>query len=204
MPRLIYIRAFVPAAPKPELPSVTCADQAAWERWLEQHHSGAPGVWLHFAKRGSAQRTLSYAEAIDVALCFGWIDGQTGRVDEDFYRQRFTPRTKRSRWSQVNVEKATKLVEQGRVRPAGLAAIEAAKADGRWDDAYPPASQATVPADLARALEAHPEAGRFFATLTGSTRYAFLYRLHQVKDPARRAKRIADYIERLSDGRTLD
>jgi uncharacterized protein YdeI (YjbR/CyaY-like superfamily) len=113
-------------------------------------------------------------------------------------------RTKRSRWSQINVEKATALIEQGRMRPAGLAAIEAAKADGRWDDAYPPASQATVPEDLARALEAHPEAARFFATLTGSARYAFLYRLHQVKDPARRANRIADYVVRLSAGRTLD
>jgi uncharacterized protein YdeI (YjbR/CyaY-like superfamily) len=161
-------------------------------------------VWLHFAKQGSAHRTLSYPEAIDVALCFGWIDGQTGRVDEDFYQQRFTPRTKRSRWSQINVEKATKLIDEGRMRPAGLAAVEAAQADGRWADAYPPASQATVPDDFARALEAHPEASRFFATLTGSPRYAFLYRLHGVKAPDRRSRRIADYIERLSAGRTLD
>jgi uncharacterized protein YdeI (YjbR/CyaY-like superfamily) len=193
----------VPAAPKPELPSLRCADPEEWERWLEANHAVAPGAWLHFAKKGSAHRTLDYGQALEVAICFGWIDGQVGRVDADFYRQRFTPRTKRSRWSQVNVEKATALIEQGRMRAAGLVAVEAARADGRWEAAYPPASRAEVPEDLAAALEAHPDAARFFATLTGSARYAFLYRLHDVRDPTRRERRIADYIERLSAGQTL-
>ncbi len=179
-------------------------DRAAWERWLDHHHADRPGVRLQLAKRHSSHRTVSYAEAVEAALCFGWIDGQIGRYDEDFYLQRFTPRTKRSRWSQINVEKATALIEQGRMRPAGLAAVHAAQADGRWEEAYPPASRAAVPNDLAAALAARPPAAAFFATLTGSARYAFLYRLHEVRDPTRRAARIADYVERLTAGRTLD
>jgi uncharacterized protein YdeI (YjbR/CyaY-like superfamily) len=194
----------VPRAPhKPELPIHEFPDQAAWERWLEVHHGDSAGVRLKFAKKGSAHRTVNYAEALEVALCFGWIDGQVGRFDADFYLQRFTPRTKRSKWSQINVEKATALIEAGRMRPAGSAAVEAAQADGRWDEAYPPASRAAVPEDFQAALDAAPRAAEFFAGLTGSNRYAFLYRLHHVTDPARRAARIADYLERLSTSRTL-
>jgi uncharacterized protein YdeI (YjbR/CyaY-like superfamily) len=190
-------------APERELPIVEAKDQPTWRRWLSKNHGRAEGVWLKFAKKGSPTPSVSYPEAIEEALCFGWIDGQVRRFDEHFYLQRFTPRRPRSKWSQINREKATQLIEAGRMQPAGLAQIEAAQADGRWDAAYPAQSQATVPADFQAALEANPQARAFFETLTGSARYAFLYRLHDVSDPKRRAKRITDYIERLSDRRTL-
>lgn len=156
-----------------------------------------------FAKKGSPTATVSYGEAIEEALCYGWIDGQVRGYDEHFYLQRFTPRRPRSKWSQTNREKATRLLEEGRVRPAGLSQIEAAKADGRWDAAYPAQSQAAVPEDFQQALQENADANRFFETLTGSARYAFLYRLHNVSTPAARAKRIKRYIELLSAGKTL-
>ena len=186
-----------------ELPIVEAADQRTWREWLAANHQGVPGVWLKFAKKHSPHRTVDYAQALEEALCFGWIDGQVRRFDENFYLQRFTPRRRASRWSQINREKATRLIEEQRMHPSGLAQVEAAKADGRWEAAYPAQSQATVPDDLQRALDANPEAARFFATLTGSARYAFLYRLHNVREPEVRAKRIADYVRRLSAGQTL-
>jgi uncharacterized protein YdeI (YjbR/CyaY-like superfamily) len=189
---------------KQGLPIVQLPDPVAWERWLQEYHATVAGVWLKFAKKGTGVRTVVYAEALEAALCFGWIDGQVARYDEIYYLQRFTPRTKRSKWSQINVEHATRLIEAGRMCPAGLAQVQAAQADGRWEQAYEPQSQATVPDDFQAALDAHPGAAAFFTTLTGSTRYAFLYRLHHVKRPENRAKRIADYIERLSAGKTLD
>ncbi len=189
--------------PKPELPTLQFADAEVWEAWLSEHHDD-PGVWLKLAKKGTGVRTVSYAQALDVALCWGWIDGQTGRLDETFYRQRFTPRTARSKWSQVNRRHVERLIAEGRMQPSGQAAVQAAQADGRWMAAYPAASEATVPEDMRRALDAHPEARAFFETLTGATRYAFLYRLHNVAGPQARAKRIADYVQRLSQRRTLD
>jgi len=185
------------------LPIVEACDQLEWRRWLEQNHQAVAAVWLRFAKKGSPVATVSYAEAIEEALCHGWIDGQVRALDDHFYLQRFTPRRARSKWSEINREKATRLIAEGRMRPAGLAQIEAAKTDGRWDAAYPAQSKATVPADFQHALDQNDQARTFFETLTGSTRYAFLHRLHNVTDPARRAKRIASYIERLSAGRTL-
>ncbi len=192
-----------PVAGTQDLPVLQFPDQAAWERWLHENHAAVAGVWMRFAKKGAPVSTVNYAQALDVALCYGWIDGQVARLDEHFYLQRFTPRTARSKWSQINVRKATDLISQGRMRSAGSAQIEAARADGRWEGAYPPASEAEVPEDLQRALDEHPEAGRFFETLTGSRRYAFLYRLHDLKRAETRAKRIASYIELLSEGRTL-
>ncbi|HUE25198.1 MAG TPA: YdeI/OmpD-associated family protein [Solirubrobacteraceae bacterium] len=186
-----------------ELPIVEAADQQAWRAWLEANHASPSGVWLKFAKKGSPTPSVSYGEAIEEALCYGWIDGQVRAHDEHFYLQRFTPRRPRSKWSQINREKATRLLADGRMRPAGLAQIDAARADGRWDAAYPAQSAASVPDDLQQALDQNPEARAFFETLTGSTRYAFLYRLHHVVKPASRAKRIADYIELLSAGKTL-
>jgi len=186
-----------------ELPIVEAADQQAWRAWLEANHASPSGVWLKFAKKGSPTPSVSYGEAIEEALCYGWIDGQVRAHDEHFYLQRFTPRRPRSKWSQINREKATRLLAEGRMRPAGLAQIDAARADGRWDAAYPAQSAASVPDDLQQALDQNPEARAFFETLTGSTRYAFLYRLHHVVKPASRAKRIADYIELLSAGKTL-
>ena len=186
-----------------DLPIVHVADQRAWRQWLDENHASVAAIWLKFAKKGSPTTTVSYGEAIEEALCFGWIDGQVRRYDEHFYLQRFTPRRARSKWSQINREKATQLLAEGRVHAAGLAQIDAAKADGRWDAAYPAQSQAAVPDDFQRALDERDEAAKFFATLTGSARYAFLYRLHNVSDPGARAKRIASYIELLSAGKTL-
>jgi len=187
-----------------QLPIVEAADRSQWRGWLEQNHASVDAVWLKFAKKGAPVATVSYAEAIEEALCYGWIDGQVRRFDQHFYLQRFTPRRPRSKWSQINREKATRLIAEGRMRPAGLAQVEAAQADGRWDAAYPAQSKATVPADFGRALDQNAGAKAFFETLSGSARYAFLYRLHNVKDPRVRAKRIVDYIERLSAGRTLE
>lgn len=187
---------------KPELPTLQFPDQEGWEAWLSEHHPD-PGVWLKFAKKGTGVRTVNYAQALEVALCWGWIDGQTARLDETFYLQRFTPRSTRSKWSQVNRRHIERLGSEGRMQPPGEAAVKAAQADGRWEAAYPAASGATVPEDMQRALDAHPEARAFFETLTGSTRYAFLYRLHTVVRPQTRAKRIADYVHRLGEGRTL-
>jgi uncharacterized protein YdeI (YjbR/CyaY-like superfamily) len=190
--------------PRPELPVLLFSADADWERWLAGHHSDAPGVWLQFAKKGCETPSVNYAQALDTALCYGWIDGQVRRMDASFYLQRFTPRGPRSKWSQNNRDHVARLSEAGRMREPGLARVREAQDDGRWDAAYEPQSRATVPDDLRAALDEHPKAGEFFATLTGSTRYAFLYRLHHVTDPARRAKRIADYVQRLSAGRTLD
>lgn len=185
-----------------ELPIVECADAGAWRHWLAENHGSVEGVWLRFAKKGSPTPTVTYPEAVEEALCYGWIDGQVRRHDEHFYLQRFTPRRARSKWSQINREKATRLIEEGRMRPAGLAQVEAAQADGRWDAAYEPQSRATVPEDFQTALDANARAAEFFATLSGSARYAFLYRLHQT--PAgKRSERIERYIELLSAKRTL-
>lgn len=190
--------------PKPAPgPMLHCPDDAAWEAWLGDNHATATEIWLQIAKRGCDVPSVTYSQALDTALCFGWIDARKGGLDERFWLQRFTPRGRRSRWSQVNRERALALIESGRMRPAGAAQIDAARADGRWDAAYEAQSRATVPDDLQAALDAHPDAAAFFATLTGSDRYAFLYRLHHVKTAKARARRIAGYIEHLSAGQTL-
>jgi uncharacterized protein YdeI (YjbR/CyaY-like superfamily) len=186
-----------------ELPIVDAADQQAWRQWLEANHDALPGAWLRFAKKTSPTTSVSYREAVEEALCYGWIDGQARGYDAHFYLQRFTPRRTRSKWSQINREKATRLIAAGRMRPAGMAQVEAAQADGRWEAAYPAQSNATVPDDLQAELDRHPDAKAFFATLKGQARYAFLYRLHNVTKPEARARRIADYIEVLSSGKTL-
>jgi uncharacterized protein YdeI (YjbR/CyaY-like superfamily) len=185
-------------------PIVELADQRGWREWLEENHAGHDVVWLKFAKKGAPTRTVTQPEAIEEALCFGWIDGQVASFDEHFYLQRFTPRRPRSKWSQINREKATRLIAEGRMSPAGLEQVRAARSDGRWDAAYEPQSRATVPEDFARELGRNPGAKAFFETLTGSRRYAFLYRLHGVRKPESRAKRIAAYIELLGAGKTLE
>ncbi len=192
------------APARPELPVYAAAGAVEWEAWLRANHVASPGVWLKIAKQGSGEASVTYAQALEVAICFGWIDGQKRGHDDAFWLQRFTPRGPRSRWSQVNREKARALIAAGRMQTAGLAEVHAAQDDGRWDQAYEPQSRATVPDDLQRALDQRPAARDFFATLTGARRYAFLYRLHNVRSPERRAKRIADYIELLNDGQTLN
>jgi uncharacterized protein YdeI (YjbR/CyaY-like superfamily) len=179
------------------------AAAADWEAWLADHHADAPGVWLKLGKKGCPVPSVFYAQALDGALSFGWIDGQVRGLDAHFTLRRFTPRRPRSKWSQINCAHAERLIAAGRMRAAGLAQIEAAQADGRWEAAYAPASTIEVPGDLQAALDGHPDAGAFFASLTGSDRYAYLYRLHHVTDPARRAERIANYIERLGNRETL-
>jgi uncharacterized protein YdeI (YjbR/CyaY-like superfamily) len=194
----------VPETERNGLPILRFDDVPAWEGWLEEHYEASNGVWLQIAKKGSgAAPTVTYAGALESAICFGWIDGQKAGFDDAYWLQRFTPRGPRSRWSQVNRDKATALIEQGRMRAPGRRAVELAQQDGRWDAAYEPQSAATVPDDLQRALDAHPEAQAFFDTLTGATRYAFTYRLHHVKTPAARARRIQNYIELLEAHRTL-
>jgi uncharacterized protein YdeI (YjbR/CyaY-like superfamily) len=190
--------------PPPELPTLECASEADWERWLEDNHSGSRGIWLRFAKRGAPVPTVTHAQALDVAICFGWIDGQVRGLNDTHYLQRFTPRGPRSRWSQINRGKAEGLIAAGRMREAGLAQVAAAQTDGRWDAAYEPSSRATVPDDFQRALDAEPVAREFFETLTGMRRYAFLHRLHHVRTPEARRRRIDGYVELLREGRTLN
>lgn len=192
-----------PSAPL-DLNIVECPDDASWERWLEQHHADASDAWVKIAKKGSGVPSVHYPEVLDTAICFGWIDAVRRPLDETYFLQRFAPRRPRSKWSQVNRDKAQALIAVGRMRPAGHAEVRAAQADGRWDAAYPPQSQVAVPEDFQRALDAEPAALEFFATLKGQRRYAFLYRLHNVKTPSARDRRIASYIELLREGRTLN
>lgn len=179
------------------------ASHQDWERWLDANHGSSPGVWLKLAKKGAPARTVARAEAVELALCYGWIDGQAAPHDDAYWLQRFTPRGRRSKWSRINRDKAEQLIAEGRMRPSGHAEVEAAKADGRWDLAYEPQSRATVPDDFQKALDRNPVAKEFFATLTGASRYAFLYRLHQVRTTERRAKRIATYISMLEEGKAF-
>lgn len=184
-------------APAPELPIILFDDQAAWAAWLDEHHADSPGVWMRVAKKGAPYASVSYAEALDVALCYGWIDSQKKTFDEHSFLQKFGPRGARSIWSKVNREKIHALTEVGRIKPAGIQAVESAKADGRWDAAYDPASTATVPDDLQAALDANRKAKEFFATLNSANRYAVLFRVQTAKKPETRAKRIATLVEML-------
>jgi uncharacterized protein YdeI (YjbR/CyaY-like superfamily) len=185
------------------LPILTFADARAFEAWLEAQGPIAPGLWLRLAKKGAPARTLTKLEAIDAALCHGWIDGQLDKYDDHTWLIRFTPRKPRSRWSQLNRTRATGLLAEGRMRPAGVAQIEMAKSDGRWDLAYAPASAAEAPPDLAAALDANPKAAAFFATLTGANRYAILYRIGAAKTPEALARKITHFVAMLERGETI-
>ncbi len=186
-----------------ELPILPFASAAAFEAWLEAEHAQAPGLWLKIAKKDSGVATVTYAEALDAALCFGWIDGLRRGFDERFFLQRFTPRRRRSKWSKINTEHVARLEAAARMRPAGLAEVEAAKADGRWAAAYEGQRAVTVPDDLQAALDANPAAATFFATLRGANRYAVLYRVQDAKRAETRARRIATFVEMLARGETL-
>jgi uncharacterized protein YdeI (YjbR/CyaY-like superfamily) len=171
----------------------------ALDEWLDANHDSSGAIWLKIAKKGAPRATVSYAEALELALAYGWIDGQRRAHDEHYFRQRFCKRGPRSKWSQINRDRATQLIEQKRMKPAGLAEVERAKQDGRWDDAYEPQSRAAVPEDFQRELDRNPEAKAFFETLKSQNRYAFLFRLRDAKRPETRAKRIAKYIEMLNE-----
>jgi uncharacterized protein YdeI (YjbR/CyaY-like superfamily) len=180
-----------------DLPVLTFETQADFEAWMEANHATAPGVWIKVAKRASGIASVTTQEALDVALCFGWIDGVRKGLDETHFLQRYTPRRPRSKWSKVNVEKATALIERGLMREAGLREVERAKADGRWDEAYDPPSRIQVPPDLQEVLDARPELRAAFERLKSTDRYSILYRMHHAKRPETRARRIADAIARL-------
>ena len=186
-----------------EQPIMTFATQEEFRAWLEAEHATSDGIWMKVAKKGTGIPAMSHDEVLDVALCFGWIDGQRKGLDETYYLQRWTPRRKRSPWSKRNVDKVAKLIEAGLMQPAGFAEIERAKADGRWDRAYHGASSATVPDDLQAALDANPKAAEFFATLKGSNRYAILYRLQDAKKPETRQRRLEKFVGMLERGETL-
>jgi uncharacterized protein YdeI (YjbR/CyaY-like superfamily) len=209
------------------LPVISFESAAAWESWLEAEHASSPGVWLKIAKKGSGPGGkrggpggaaaagpgaggkesgaggVSYADALAGALCFGWIDGQKGRLDDDYWLQRFTRRKPGSRWSRVNTDNAARLIEAGRMRPAGLAEVERAKADGRWAAAYEPQSAITVPDDLAAELARNESARAFFETLNGVNRYAILYRISNAQRPETRARRIAKFVAMLAEHKKI-
>lgn len=189
--------------PPDPLPVVSFGDTDGWDAWLSTHHADSAGVWLTIAKKGSAGRSISYSDALDVALCHGWIDGQKGRLDDDYWLQRFTPRKPGSRWSRNNTDRVSALIASGRMKPAGLREMELAQADGRWEQAYESQSRAAVPEDLASALAADDRARAFFATLDSANRYAILYRIGSAKRPETRAKRIATFVAMLSEHKKI-
>lgn len=182
---------------------VRFATRADFEAWLDRHHEQNQGIWLMIAKTGSTVPSITYAEAIDIALCFGWIDGQKARHDDQYWLQRFTPRSARSRWSEINRNKATELIAAGRMRPAGLDEIERAKADGRWDAAYKGQRTASIPEDLQRELDQDPTAAAAFAELDARNRYSIIWRINDAKRPETRQRRIATYLDMLRRGERL-
>jgi uncharacterized protein YdeI (YjbR/CyaY-like superfamily) len=182
---------------------VECANAAAWKRWLQRHHATSAGVWLRIAKKSSGIASVDHPQALEEALCWGWIDGQRKSQDDQYFLQRFTPRGARSIWSQINRDKALKLIDDGRMQPAGLAEVERARADGRWDAAYASPSAATVPPDQQAALDANQEAATFFASLDSRNRFAVLFRTETAKKAETRAKRIAQFVEMLARGEKI-
>jgi uncharacterized protein YdeI (YjbR/CyaY-like superfamily) len=186
-----------------QLPVLTVADRAAWRAWLQEHHDADSGVWLTLARKGAAAPTsLTYDQALEEALCHGWIDGQIRGGDECSYRQRFTPRRRRSGWSKRNVAIAERLIAEGRMQASGLAEVERAKADGRWDAAYAGPAAIEVPTDLAAALDADPAARTIFENLNGRNRYAVLYRIDTAKRAETRSRRIKEFVAMLARGET--
>ena len=185
------------------LPILAFADAASFAAWLGAQPGTVRGLWLKLAKQSAGADGVTKREAIDAALCHGWIDGQLDKYDEQHWLIRFTPRQRASKWSEINRNRATELIAAGRMAPAGRIEVDAAKADGRWDAAYAPASTAQVPTDLQAALDASPAAASFFATLKGANRYAILYRIGAVKKPETRARRIAEFVAMLERGETV-
>ncbi|WP_285725763.1 YdeI/OmpD-associated family protein [Psychromicrobium xiongbiense] len=181
-----------------ELPELLLADAQAWENWLEAHHQSSRGVWLVLHKKGGTVTELTYAQALDVALCFGWIDGQIRRRDDESYSQRWTPRGPKSSWSLANTENIARLEGEGRLRPAGRAVVTAAQQDGRWEMAYARARDAELPEDLLKAIAANPEAQRMLDVLSATNRFALYFRLSQLKTEAARERKIRGFVEMLA------
>lgn len=183
-----------------DIPVVSFADVREWSAWLVPHHRSSSGVWLKIAKRASGNVSVTYAEALEIALVWGWIDGQKKPFDDAWWLQKFTPRGTRSMWSKINRDKAIALIATGKMMPAGLAEVERAKKDGRWDRAYESQSSASLPEDLAKALANNPRAEKFFAALEAHNRYAVLWRVQNAKKAETRARRIAHFVEMLAKG----
>jgi uncharacterized protein YdeI (YjbR/CyaY-like superfamily) len=179
------------------------AKQREWAAWLEKNHRTAEGLWLRLAKKGSGLRSLTYAEALETALCYGWIDGQKLAESEEAWLQRFLPRSARSIWSKINREKAAALIASGRMKSAGLTAVDAAKKDGRWEAAYDSPKGAKVPQDFQAALDASPRAREFFESIDGSNRYAVLFRIQTVKRAETRSRKIAEFVKMLERRETI-
>lgn len=186
-----------------DLPIISFASRDGWLAWLDEHHATSSGLCLKFAKKGSGIDSVSPADAVEVALCYGWIDSQADKFDDDYWLLRFTPRRPKSKWSRVNRDKAESLIEKGEMRPGGLREVERAKSDGRWAAAYEAQSRATVPEDLRRELEKNEVARAFFDTLDSRNRYAILHRIQDAKKPETRARRIEKYVAMLSEEKKI-
>ena len=183
-----------------ELPTLPFESKKKWANWLAKQHDKSAGVWLKLAKKATGIPSVTYAEALDVALCYGWIDGQKGSFDDKYFLQKFTPRRPKSIWSKINVEKVEQLIASGEMKPAGLKAVEAAKQDGRWAAAYEGQKTISVPEDFQAALDKNKKAKAFFETLKGANRYAFLFRIQTAVKAETRAKRISQFVEMLERG----
>jgi len=186
-----------------ELPILPFASKKKWADWLAKQYDKTTGIWIKIAKKDSGILSLTYEEALDVALCYGWIDGQKKGFDDQYWLQKFTPRGPKSIWSKINTEKAEGLIASGKMKPAGLKAIEAAKNDGRWEAAYASQKNISIPEDFQAALEKNKKAKAFFSTLKSAERYSFLFRLHNIKKPEMRANRIQKFIEMLERGEKI-
>jgi uncharacterized protein YdeI (YjbR/CyaY-like superfamily) len=185
------------------LPTMFFESPQDWEMWLKENHTESKGIWLKIAKKEARTPSISYAEALDSAICYGWIDGQKAAFDDQYWLQKFTPRAAKSIWSKVNCGKAETLIAEGRMQPAGLHQVELAKADGRWDKAYESQSKITIPDDFQRELDKNPQAKDFFNTLDSANRYAFLFRIHAAKKPETRSAKIQKFIEMLNQHQKL-
>jgi uncharacterized protein YdeI (YjbR/CyaY-like superfamily) len=185
------------------LPKLPFASASEWEEWLEDNHAGSEGVWIMMAKKDAGIESVRYPEVLDSALCFGWIDGRREALDERYFLQRFQPRRPRSRWSRINRDKAERLIADGRMRAAGLAEVERAKADGRWEAAYASQKMSTVPDDLQRELDARPRAKASFGGLNRQDRFTILYMLQDAKRPETRARRLAKFVAMLEAGEAI-
>jgi uncharacterized protein YdeI (YjbR/CyaY-like superfamily) len=188
---------------KSELPTLAFASQAKLQVWYAKHHDTSPGIWLKVAKKDSGIPSVTIVEALDVALCYGWIDGQRMPFDDKYYLQKYTPRRPKSIWSKINVEKVERLIKSGEMKPAGLKAIEAARADGRWAKAYDGQKNMTVPEDFQAALNKSKKAKAFFETLNRVNRFAILFRIHNVKKAETRTRKIRQFIEMLEKGEKI-
>lgn len=185
------------------LPVIHFESREHWDAWLDENHASSAGLWIKFARKSSGVMSVSHAEALETALCYGWIDGQVSSGDDRFWLQRFTPRRPKSKWSEVNREKALELIALGKMKPSGLKEVEAARKDGRWEVAYPSQSKMPVPADLQEKLDRNIQAGEFFKSLDSRNRYAILYRIHEAKKPETRARRIEKFVAMLEERKTI-